>query len=169
MFVFTRLSSTADLNVLYTAHYGLVYPFLTYGVAGGGHGCKKYEREVFILLQKSSRMYSWPQTKWHLSPVKKVLLGYVSKLYIYEVILYIKKKDAAFINRQVHNNLTRYKSDYKYLPYNLESTTEGQSLQVVNYSTNLLLTSNRLSHDQLFKNKTKRASPKKVLLLFRRI
>jgi hypothetical protein len=70
---------------------------------------------------------------------------YFQTLYIYEVILYIKKKDAAFINRQVHNNLTRYKSDYKYLPCNLESTTEGQSLQVVNYSTNLLLTSNRLS------------------------
>jgi hypothetical protein len=45
MFVITRLSSIVDLYVLYTAHYGLVYPFLTNGIAGSGHGCKKYTKK----------------------------------------------------------------------------------------------------------------------------
>jgi hypothetical protein len=33
LFVIKRLSSVADLDVLYTAYYGLVYPFLTCGIA----------------------------------------------------------------------------------------------------------------------------------------
>jgi hypothetical protein len=53
MFVIMRLSSIEDLYVLYTAHYGLVYPFLTHGIAGSGHGCKNILGKVFI-LQKGS-------------------------------------------------------------------------------------------------------------------
>jgi hypothetical protein len=45
MFVIMRLSSIVDLYVLYTAYYGLVYPFLTHGIAGSGQGCKKYTRK----------------------------------------------------------------------------------------------------------------------------
>jgi hypothetical protein len=53
MFVIMRLSSIVDLDVLHTAHYGLLYPFLTHGIAGSGHGCKNIQGKVFI-LQKSS-------------------------------------------------------------------------------------------------------------------
>jgi hypothetical protein len=41
LFVIKRLSSIADLDVLYTAYYGLVYLFLTYGIAVWGHSCKE--------------------------------------------------------------------------------------------------------------------------------
>jgi hypothetical protein len=49
LFVIKRLSSIADLDVLYTAYYGLVYPFLTYGIAVWGHSCRKYTKRVFTL------------------------------------------------------------------------------------------------------------------------
>jgi hypothetical protein len=32
-FVIKRLSGIADLDVVYTAYYGLVYPFFIYGIA----------------------------------------------------------------------------------------------------------------------------------------
>jgi hypothetical protein len=59
LFVIKRLSSIAELDVLYTAYCGLVYPFLTRGITIWGHSCNKYTRRVFI-LQK--RAVSWPET-----------------------------------------------------------------------------------------------------------
>jgi hypothetical protein len=41
-------------------------------------------------------------------------------LYVVEVILFVKKKDAAITNRQVNNHLTRNSLDYYLLPPNLQ-------------------------------------------------
>jgi hypothetical protein len=55
LFVIKRLSSIVDFDVLYTAYYGLVHPFLTCGIAIWGHSCKKYTRRVFILQKRAVR------------------------------------------------------------------------------------------------------------------
>jgi hypothetical protein len=45
LFAIKRLSSIEDLDVLYTAYYGLVYPFLTCGIAVWFHSCKNMQGE----------------------------------------------------------------------------------------------------------------------------
>jgi UDP-N-acetylglucosamine pyrophosphorylase len=40
LFAIKRLSSIVDMDVLHTTYCGLVYPFLTYGIAVWGQSCK---------------------------------------------------------------------------------------------------------------------------------
>jgi hypothetical protein len=136
LFVIKKLSSIVDLDVLYTAYYGLVYPFLTYGIAVWGHSCKKYTRCVFILQKRAVRYIAGlrPTDTCRESFVRLRIITLYS-LYILEVILFIKKKNAAITNRQVHNHLSSSSFITSYLT-TLKSITVGQSLQVVNYTTN---------------------------------
>jgi hypothetical protein len=121
LFEIKRLSSIADFYVLYTAYYRLAHPFLTYGIAVWGHSCKKYTRRVFILQKRAVRCIAGlrPTDTCRESFVRLQILTLYS-LYILEVILFIKKKDAVITNRQVHYHLTSSSSDYHQLPHNLE-------------------------------------------------
>jgi hypothetical protein len=49
-----------------------------------------------------------------------MFLNFILDIHIVDVILCIKKKGEAFVNRHVHKHLTRYRSDYKQLPHNFE-------------------------------------------------
>jgi hypothetical protein len=62
LFVIKRLSSIVELDVLYIAYYGLVYPFLTYGIAVWCHNYKKIYKESIYTPKKGSQIYSSPKT-----------------------------------------------------------------------------------------------------------
>jgi hypothetical protein len=112
LFVIKKLPSIADADVLHTAYYGLVYP-LTYHKAVWGQSCKKYTRKVFILQERSVRCIAG-LIPTDVCQESFVILQFptVYSLYILEVILFAKNKDAAITNGHVQNHITRSNLDY---------------------------------------------------------
>jgi hypothetical protein len=56
LFIIKRLSSLLDVDVLITVYYGLVHPFLSYGITEWGQSAKKYTKRVFTLQKKGSHL-----------------------------------------------------------------------------------------------------------------
>jgi hypothetical protein len=76
-------------------------------------------------------------------------------LYILEVILFIKKKDAAITNRQVYNHLTS-SSDYHHLPHNLEIYNSRPTIGGCKLYNKLPAHIKLIRDDRLFKKKLKK-------------
>jgi hypothetical protein len=81
--------------------------------------------------------------------------NFILDIHIIEVILCIKRKGAAFINGQFHTHLTRYRSDYKQLPHNLEIYNSRSVIRGCKLFNKLTAHIKQINHDQLFTNKMK--------------
>ena len=102
-------------------YYGLIYPFLSYGIIVWGQSAKALTRRIFILQKRAVRYIAGLK---HLESCKdsfrhlKILTVY--SLYIQETILYVKEKCNCTVNKQIHTHNTRNNKDYHIYGYNLE-------------------------------------------------
>jgi hypothetical protein len=55
LFLTTRLSKLLDLNRRRMLYYGLIYPFLSYGITIWGQSAKALTRRIFILQKRTVR------------------------------------------------------------------------------------------------------------------
>jgi hypothetical protein len=124
------LSKILDLNERRMMYYGLIYPFLSYGITVWGQSAKTLSGRIFILQKWAVRytaglkhLVSCRDSFRHL----KILTVY--SLCIQETILYVKENCNCMVNKQVHitqeitktiKHITRNNKDYHKYVHNLE-------------------------------------------------
>jgi hypothetical protein len=102
-------------------YYGLIYPFLSYGITIWGQSAKALTRRIFILQTRAVRYIAGLK---HLESCKdsfrhlKILTVY--SLYIQGTILYVKEKCNCTVNKQIHTHNTRNNKDYHIYGHNLD-------------------------------------------------
>jgi hypothetical protein len=112
-------------------------------------------KESIYTAKKGSQIYSWPETDTCRESFIRLRFLTFYSLYILQVILFIKKKDAAITNRQVHNHLTRNSSDYHQLPHNLEIYNSKPATADCKLYNKLPAHIRLIRDDRLFKKKLK--------------
>jgi hypothetical protein len=119
-----------------------------------GSYLKKYTRRVFILQKRAVRCVAGlGSTDTCRESFVRLWILTLYSLYILEVILFIKNKDAAITNRQVHNHLTRNSSDYHQLPHNLEIYNNRSAIAGCKLYNKLPAHIKLIRDDRLFKKK----------------
>jgi hypothetical protein len=56
IFIINRLSKIIDLNERKMLYYGLIYPFLSYGIVAWGHTAKANTKSIFALQKKKGQL-----------------------------------------------------------------------------------------------------------------
>jgi hypothetical protein len=121
LFIINRLSKILELNKRRMLYYGLIYPFLSYGIVLWGHSSKPLIRRIFI-LQKRAVRYTVGLKHLESSSFRNLKILAVYSLYIQETILYVKEKCNCKVNEQIHTYNTRNNKDFHKYVHNLELT-----------------------------------------------
>jgi hypothetical protein len=102
-------------------YYGLIYPFLSYGIIVWGQSAKALTRRIFILQKRAVRYIAGLK---YLESCKDnfryLMILTVYSLYIQETILHVKEKCNCTVNQQIHTHNTRNNKDCHIYGYNLE-------------------------------------------------
>lgn len=91
IYMLKKLSTFANTDVLLTAYYGLIYPFLSYGVAVWGH--ENYRtKHIFRLQKKVIRIIFNKPFSFSCKPLFKLhnILTF-SSIYILNVLIFVRK------------------------------------------------------------------------------
>lgn len=109
IFVLNRLATFANTDVLLSAYYGLVYPYLTYGVEVWGHECVR-THFIFKLQKRAVRSIFKKPFRFHCKSlfVENKILTFPS-IYIHAAVKY------------VHNNIRKLHVEDSTHTYNLRS------------------------------------------------
>jgi hypothetical protein len=110
-------------------YYGLIYPFLSYGIVVWGQSAKALTWRIFILQERAVR-YTAGLKHWesHRESFKHLKILIVYSLYIQETILYVIEKCNCTLNKQVHSHNTRNNKDYDKYVHNLELYNSNPSV-----------------------------------------
>ncbi|PNF31582.1 hypothetical protein B7P43_G00791 [Cryptotermes secundus] len=121
LFLLNRLAKLLDLKGRRMLYYGLIFPFLSYGIVVWGNSAKALTKRIFILQKRAVRYTAGlkPLESCRDSFVQLKILTLYS-MYIFQTILYATNKCNCTVNKQVHTHNTRNKNDYHKWVHNLE-------------------------------------------------
>lgn len=124
LFLLRRLNSYLNTDMLIKVYYGLVYPYLSYGLLLWGSAAKTHMDRVFILQKKSLRLLAKVK---HTESCKNIFIEYniltIYALYIYQVIMLVKQdKKYTNKNRDIHSHNTRRNVDFFRVNRNTKTT-----------------------------------------------
>jgi hypothetical protein len=90
LFTIKRLSTISELDVLITIYYGLVYPYLKYGITVWGSCPKRHTKRVFILQKRAIRyIIGLKQTDSCRESFIRLKILTLYSLYIYMKLFYL--------------------------------------------------------------------------------
>jgi hypothetical protein len=62
IFIINKLSKILDPNERKMLYYGLIYPFLSYGIVAWGHSAKANTTRIFVLQKRGSKIHCRAKT-----------------------------------------------------------------------------------------------------------
>lgn len=117
LYVLVRLAQYLNFESLRTIYFGLVYPFLSYGIVLWGGASSVHLNRIFVLQKKAIRIIAKvsPRTSCKTYFVDFNILTLYG-MYIFQSIMLVKS-DGKFTvkNRELHNYNTRNKCDFHML------------------------------------------------------
>ena len=114
IFALRNLAKVCPRNILLMAYYGLIYPYLAYGIRLWG-GCAKHKLErVFRLQKRAIRVIFNLQPRESCRDAFRELdLLTLPSLYIFYVVVYCRAECSLTQGSQIHNYNTRGRDCYR--------------------------------------------------------
>jgi hypothetical protein len=156
LFIIKRLSNLVDADVLITVYFGLVYPFLSYGITVWEQCEKKYTKRVFTLQKKVVRCTAGLK---HIDSCQQSFISLniliLLSLYIYETILFVKDKGNCITNDKIHAHDTRSSLDYHQYVHRLGIHNSRPTIAGCKFYNKLHAYIEQIKDNPLFKRKLK--------------
>lgn len=124
IFLLRRLSVYFDIETLRRVYFGVIYPFISYGLLLWGCTFNCHVKKIFVLQKKALRIITKVDSR---RTCKDLFIKYgiltVYAMYIFQVVVLVKGDDAyTMLNSTIHNHNTRQRSDFYRLRQNYSRT-----------------------------------------------
>ena len=86
----SKIRYYSDINVLSNLYYGLIYPFLVYGIIAWGNTYPTTLQPLFILQKRAIRLMTFASFHEHLSPIfRKLNIIKLNDLLSYHIAVFM--------------------------------------------------------------------------------
>jgi hypothetical protein len=121
LYLLRYLSSYCTFQIMLTSYYGLIFPYLNYGIALWGSCSKKDFQRLFVIQKKVLRIVGKINSRESCKPLfQQNNILTLPSIYILETCTFAKFKSKLIIGSEYHNHDTRFKNNFRTNQHNLK-------------------------------------------------